>query len=338
MKRLWLFLACTVILAAAPKPKKVKAVVVTLFERGADTGDQPGEFQNWVERVPLNESLPFPSGYRNLRWNGQKQVLGVCTGVATARATASIMALGHDPRFDLRDAYWLVAGIAGGDPADTTVGSVVWADYVLDGDLAHEIDAREIPADWPTGYIPLRKSKPYEKPLKPNLEGEVYRLDHALVDWAFAFTKDVALLDNDKLAERRSLYTGFAGALRTPGVQRGDTLSAGTFWHGRLMNQWANDWTRYYTNNEGNYVTTAMEDSGVMQSLTWLARAGKVDLRRVLVLRAVSNFDMPPSDVSAADSLRAMENGKYHGFLESLENLYRVGSRALEGLLARWPR
>ena len=38
-------------------------------------------------------------------------VLGVVTGVGTAKAAATIMALGLDPRFDLRNAYWLVAGI-----------------------------------------------------------------------------------------------------------------------------------------------------------------------------------------------------------------------------------
>ena len=57
--------------------------------------------------------LPFPQGYRDLRYNPAKGVLGIVTGVGTARAAASIMALGMDPRFDFSRAYWLVAGIAG---------------------------------------------------------------------------------------------------------------------------------------------------------------------------------------------------------------------------------
>ena len=36
--------------------------------------------------------------------------------MATARAAASVMALGSDPRFDLTHAYWIVAGTAGVDP------------------------------------------------------------------------------------------------------------------------------------------------------------------------------------------------------------------------------
>jgi purine nucleoside permease len=52
------------------------------------------------------------------------------------------MALGMDPRFDLSKAYWLVAGIAGIDPADGSLGSAAWAEWVVDGDIGYEIDAR----------------------------------------------------------------------------------------------------------------------------------------------------------------------------------------------------
>ena len=130
--------------AHAQRKIPVKVVVVAMFERGADTRDEPGEYQYWVEREKLDRVIPFPQGYHDLRMN-RDGVLGILTGVGTARAAASIMALGMDPRFDLTKAYWLVAGIAGVDPADATLGSAAWAEYVVDADLAHEIDAREIP-------------------------------------------------------------------------------------------------------------------------------------------------------------------------------------------------
>ena len=52
---------------ARAEPLPIRVVVVTMFEPGADTGDQPGEFQAWVERFPLPVVLPFPQGYRDLR-------------------------------------------------------------------------------------------------------------------------------------------------------------------------------------------------------------------------------------------------------------------------------
>src|SRR5262249_24587063 len=109
-----LLLGCVAPDSAKPAaaPIAVRVVVVTTFELGNDTGDKPGEFQNWVERFPLPQTLPFPQGYHSLRYNPAKQVLGVVTGEGSLRGTASIMALGLDPRFDLSKAYWVVAGIA----------------------------------------------------------------------------------------------------------------------------------------------------------------------------------------------------------------------------------
>jgi purine nucleoside permease len=194
--------------AAPQKPLQVKVVVIAAFERGEDTGDAPGEFQLWVEREHLDRVLPLAGGYHHLRMN-KDGVLGMVTGVGTARAAASVMALGLDPRFDLTKTYWLVAGIGGGDPADVSLGTAVWADHVIDGDLAFEIDARQIPDDWPTGYVPLRKQKPYEQPVRAELEGEVYTLNPELIGWAFRLTRDMSLTDTVALRTARGRFAGF---------------------------------------------------------------------------------------------------------------------------------
>ena len=146
------------------------------------------------------------------------------------------------------------------------------------------------------------------------------------------------MLDGDKLKESRARYSEHPNARRPPFVLKGDTLSASTFWHGALLDQWANDWTRYWTDNRGNYVTTAMEDSGTLQTLTNLAHAGKVDLNRVLVLRTASNYDRPPPGRTAAENLAEENSGLYSAYLPSLENAYRVGSRVVHELTAHWDR
>lgn len=131
----------------------VKVVVVTMFEQGDDTGDAPGEFQKWVEREHLDRVLSAGAGYHQLRMN-KDGVLGMVTGIGTAKAAASVMALGMDSRFDLTKAYWLVAGIGGGDPADVSLASVVWATHVVDGDLAYEIDAATFRRTGPRDSFP----------------------------------------------------------------------------------------------------------------------------------------------------------------------------------------
>ena len=328
-----LFVSVALIANAKDKPIAVKVVVVTMFERGADTGDAPGELQYWVERNHLDQVLPFQAGFHNLRMN-RDGVLAVMTGVGTAKSTAAVMALGLDPRFDLSKAYWLVAGIAGINPERGSLGSAAWAEWVVDGDLAREIDAREIPANWKTGFLPLRGSVPYEEPRDSN-EGEVYHLNPALVDWAFRLTEHVNLTDSMEMQNLRGAYAS-ANARRPPFVLKGDTVSSGTFWHGKLLNDWAIDWVRYHTGGKGDFVTTAMEDTGTLQSLTLLAKAGKVDLQRVMVLRTASNFDMPAPGVTPAENLARLKLGSYSAYLPSLEAAWRVGNTVVTNLLQNW--
>ena len=117
---------------------------------------------------------------------------------------------------------------------------------------------------------------------------------------------------------------------------KGDTMSAGTFWIGARLTEWANDWVAYHTGGQGRYVTSAMEDTGTLQSLTWLSRAGRVDVRRVLVLRAGSDHDLPPPGRTAADQLARTKIGQYAAFLPALDAAYRVGSVVVDRLVADW--
>jgi purine nucleoside permease len=318
---------------AAPIP--IKVVIVTMFEAGADQGDRPGELQHWVERNHLDKILPFPQAYHDLRMNGDG-VLAVLTGMGTAKAAGSIMALGLDPRFDLRKAYWIVAGIAGIDPADASLGSAAWAEWVVDGDLAYEIDGREIPADWPTGFVPLGKSKPYETPRAEGW-GEMYHLNATLVDWAFHLTEHVDLGDTPEMQTERALYAS-ANAHRPPFVLKGDTISSSTFFTGVKMSQWANQWVKYHTGGKGNYVTTGMEDTGTLSSLQMLAKANRVDWNRILVLRTASDFDQPPPGRTAAQNLARNTGRQYVGYLPALESAWRVGNTVVQEIATHWDK
>jgi len=284
----------------------------------------------------LSQSLPFPVGRRPLRYNPKTHVLGIVVGSGSINSAASIMALGLDTRFDLSKAYWLVAGIAGADPAKATLGSAVWTDWVIDGDLGYEIDAREIPADWSTGFVPLGKLKPYELPAKGD-QGQVYELNLALMEWAYSLTKDTPLGDTDAIRARRAQFDQQV-ARKPPTVLKGSELSSSTYWHGKKLDEWANAWVSYYTEGKGTFVTTAMEDTGTLQSLTFLAKAGKVDYTRVMVLRTVSNFDQQRPGITAAESLAEQRVSKYGGYLPSLESAYTVGHIVVDQIAHNWPK
>jgi purine nucleoside permease len=145
-------------------------------------------------------------------------------------------------------------------------------------------------------------------------------------------------MDTEEVAGLRALYQNHPNAQKPPFVLKGDQLAAMTYWHGKLLNEWANDWTTYWTEGQGNFVTSAMEDTGTLQALTFLERAGKVDLERVMVLRTASNYTMQYEGITAAESLSGEKlKGKgYTAFIPALEAAYRVGSRVVHTLVENW--
>ena len=317
-------------------PIDVRVVLLTMFEIGADTGDRPGEFQLWAERANLTERYPFPQGHHDLFYDPERKLLAMVTGIGTLKSGPNVMALGLDQRFDLSKAYWLVAGIAGIDPEDASIGSAVWSAYLVDGDLGHEIDAREKPADWPTGYFARRSAGPYSRP-RPESQGEVFVTNIALRDWAYELTKELELMDPEGTEEARARYTDYPNAQRPPFVTRGGHIAAMTYWHGTLMNEWANRWVEYWSDGATDFVTSAMEDTASFQAVEYLDAIGRADRNRFMVLRAGSNYTVPPSGVTAAENLLAERKG-YTGMTAALEALYQVGTTVIDELSSNWAR
>jgi len=321
-------------LKSRERPEKVKMVVVTMFEIGEDTGDQAAEFQLWYERRNLADHAYSFGGYHDLHFDPETGLMVIVTGIGTAKAAASIMMLGMDARFDLSQAYWLVAGISGFDPEDASLGSAAWAEYVVDGDLSHEIDPREMPEAWQYGYIARYTNEPFDQN-KPEPTGEMFQLNSGLTEWAYQLTVDLVLPDFENLKHTRELYTEHPNAQKPPFVLKGDNLAALTFWHGEILNNWANDWVDYWSEGQGNFVSSAMEETGTMQSMEYLDRIGRVDRDRVMVLRTASNYTMPPPGISAAENLLA-ENEGYAGLDAALESAYLVGSKVVDEILSNW--
>jgi purine nucleoside permease len=334
-------LFATTVRAQTPqqKPWPIRAVVVVTFEVGNDTGDTPGEYQFWVEREHLDQVLDFPggpavpAGQHPLRTNKDHTVLAMLSGTTLVNATASMMALGLDPRFDLSHAYLLINGIAGVDPNAASMGSAAWAQYVV-GDVVREIDPREAPKDWPYGLFPTGAHAPNPPTTDAPTwhRSNLYTLNPKLVAWAFAQTKNLDLGDDAKVAAFRAQYNGFPNAQRPPFVLLGDTFASDYYWHGAIMNKFAEDWVKLWTAGKGTFVMTEMEDSGFMGAVERLAPMHRVDRDRVLVLRTGSNYTMPRPGHEPVESLTM----PYIGGRLALESAYTVGSTVLHKLLADW--
>ncbi|MES2946194.1 MAG: purine nucleoside permease [Pseudomonadota bacterium] len=311
--------------AAAPRPLKV--LIISMFAPEAEP---------WVKPFKLTESITVPGlspDYPAIRCNTD-DVCSLTAGMGHANAAASTLAITLDPRFDLRKTYFLVAGIAGIDPMQGTIGSATWARWLVDFGIAHEIDAREMPRNWKAGYYGLLAKGPGEKP-KLEYRTEVARLDEALLQKALALTKDAELADSPEAQKYRARYRETA-AKAAPSVIQCDTLGGDTWWHGHKLGEHARAWTKLMTDGQGSYCTTQQEDNATRNALERAAEAGKVDLKRLAVLRTASNFDRPYPGQSAHASLLASGNGGTGGFGPATQNLQRVGGLLVRDIVKNW--
>lgn len=331
MLRALLLIAALILPGAAfAKPIVVKVVVLTTFESGASAARKSGEFQAWAERYPLKTPIKVP-GIEGRVLISDDGVLGVVTGMR-ARARESVAALLLDPDLDLSHAYWVIAGIAGVDPRTGSIGSAAWANYVVDADPIFEIDDRETPKDWPWGLYALNAPRPGMKGAAPGSSDMVWKLDPGLTQWAYQLTKDVPLADNPHLAATRARFRSEPAAQTLPHVFIGDDLGTTRFWHGDLRTQWARDWVKIWTDGKGEFAMSECEDQGIMDVLALFGRAGRIDIRRVLVLRTGSNYTREGDGESQV--VEFTEGGAAAAF----EAAYRVGSPVVKALVAGWPK
>jgi purine nucleoside permease len=310
-------------------------MILTTFEIGADTGDKPGELQDWVEREKLAGTLEIPGLAHPIRYN-DAGVYAMVTGTCN-RSGLAMMLLGTDPRFDLSHTYFMVAGIAGVDADRASVGSAAWAQWVVDGDNVNEIDLHDAPQGWPYGIIPYGAEYPDEAPGPRDWSQKpmAFQLDPGLVAWAYSLSKDVALRDSPEMARYRALYVGHPSGQRPPFVLVGDTLGTARYWHGPTLTRWAEHWCELYTGGKARFVMTECEDQSISYALHMLAKAGRVDPRRYLVLRTASNYSEPPASKGVVENLLT---GEESGTAIAVESAYRVGAPVVHALVEHWDR
>jgi purine nucleoside permease len=313
--------------SSPPPPRAIKVLVITMFAPEAEP---------WIVPLKLSQSVPVPGlppESPALRCNADDVCLMIA-GMGHANVAASTMAVALDPRLDLRRTWFLIAGIAGIDPARGTTGSAAWARYLVDFGIAHEIDAREMPKAWKSGFLGIMTKGPGEKP-KLEYHTEVAQLDEKLLQKALALSRGAQLDDSDPARAYRAHYRA-APANLPPQVIQCDTLGGDTWWHGDRLGQHAREWTKLLTDGKGVYCTTQQEDNATYNALARATVAGRVDVKRLAVLRTGSNFDRPYPGQSAAASLLASTTGASGGFGPATTNLYRVGGPLVADIVAKW--
>jgi purine nucleoside permease len=321
-----LLLCGTPQLVSAQQPTVApKVLVITMFG---------GEAKPWFDGEALNQKIAIPGlskSYPEVACSAD----GLClttTNMGYANAASSLSAIVYSGRFDLSKTYFLIAGIAGVNPAYGTLGSAFWARYAIDGGLQNEIDAREAPQAWSSGYVGIGAGAPGKKP-ELRYGDEVFRLNEDLLQTALKLTENTPLVDSDAARTYRAKY-GSAPASSPPKVAICDTISSDTWWHGAKLGAAMEAWGRLVTDGAANPCTTQQEDNATLTALRRGAEAGLLDFERVALLRTASNFDREAPGQTAAESLSARSGG----YLPSTANAYRVGGGFAHAIIADWEK
>lgn len=301
-----------------------KVMVITMF--GAET-------RPWLENLDLPQKIAIPglpADFAELSCNDDLCVMTTTMGFANA--ASSVMAVAFSDKLDLSQSYFLIAGIAGVDPTNGTLGSAAWADHVVDGGLFHRIDDREAPEGWTSQIVELGAAEPGQKQ-EWSAGTEVFTLNPALVQAAFEASRDVELADSEDAVAYRAAY-GQEAAQAAPAVGICTSVSADTYWHGAITAEEVAAHAALLTDGAADYCMSQMEDNATLTALKRGADAGRLDMNRVAVLRTASNFDRPHEGQTTADSLRA----KSGGFMPATQNAFRVGNAFAQAVIADWTR
>ncbi|KAL3459278.1 purine nucleoside permease [Aspergillus heterothallicus] len=318
----------------ASSPIAPKILIVTMFSQ---------EASNWLAKdsaMKLDHTVHVPGlshGYEQVHCTADKSICLMVTGIALVNAALALSALTSSTLFDLTKTYFLLSGIGGVNPKVATIGSVAVARYAVQVDMQLEFDAREIPASWSTGYVPMGASSHDSWP-DTIMGNEVFELNENLRQIALSLSKQATLIDSAAAAQNRALYADSPGgiydaATGSPAVVEGDVTASNMFFHGRLLGDGFESVMRLYTSGHAQYYMTAMEDTGTLAALFRAALRRKVDFSRIILMRAGSNFDRSYNHDEVASLPFVFDHG---GFAPACRNLYLVGIKVVQGIVDRW--
>ncbi|WP_456269583.1 purine nucleoside permease [Kushneria sp. AK178] len=310
---------------AGKTPRHVRAMVITTFGP---------ERTVWAEKLAPMQDITVPGlhgSFGSVSCNDDDVCL-MTTGKGYANAATSVSTLAFSPEFDLSESWFLISGVASIDPHQGTLGSPTWPRYLVDFGIQWELDARDIPEEWTTGYLSINTHTPTQDPHQ-EYGTEYYHLDDALVDRAVALSKGVELADSDSAAVYRDHYD-YAPASNAPSVVQCDSVSSDTWWYGDRLADRAAQLGKQIAGEDASICTGQQEDNAILTALKRADEAGRLQRERTAVVRAGASFNRPYEGLADADGLTGY--ARQGGYTPALTNMVRAGYPLIESIVTDW--
>ncbi|KAJ6139452.1 hypothetical protein N7471_005938 [Penicillium samsonianum] len=222
------------------------------------------------------------------------------------------------PGVDLTKTYIIVTGTGG------TFGiQWEWGDMFLGTDL---------PANFSGQYFSsYAQDAPYKYPL--TVGTEVYKLNEALVDRFYRVGRKVKYEDVSEASQKLRTTYVYDAAKKAPFLARCDTVSAQAYWHGNVAGENVEYYANVITTGKARPCNTNQDDQGRLMALFLGAVYKKIDFGRVSMIKAFSNFDRPPPQLTAYQSRFLVGEGATE---PGLRNSWRTIVAVVDDVLKHW--
>ncbi|KAL4965047.1 purine-nucleoside phosphorylase [Aspergillus stella-maris] len=313
-----------------------KVFIVSMFAPEAEIWHGIPEFNLLAHNISLPGLSPlFPDIY----CTNTHEICQIVTGEGEINAATTVSSLLFSGRFNLTSTYFLLAGIAGINPEIGPTASVTFARFAIQVALQYEFDAREIPANMSTGYLPQGSTTTAAGQYPSSIYGtEVFEVNDKLRSIAADFARNATLADSEAAKKYRALYASKSGiydaATKEPTVIECDVATSDVYYSGRLLSEAFSNTTDVLTNGKGTYCTSAQEDNATLEALLRAAIWDLVDFERIIVMRTASDFERPHLGESPMENL--FTSDEQGAFDPAVENLYRAGIKVVQGILGDW--
>ncbi|KAF8853574.1 purine nucleoside permease [Acephala macrosclerotiorum] len=318
-----------------------KVFIISMFSPEADIWYANANTTGSIgDLLAINVTVPgFSPLFPQAHCLADGSVCQLTTGESEINAATTISALMATPLFDLTKTYFLIAGIAGINPKYGTLADVAFSKYAVQVALQYEFDAREIPSNYTTGYIPQGAFAPDQYPT--SIYGtEVFEVSETLRDMAVEFASSAKLNDSTDAVAYRAHYmdegvTIYKAAAKKPGIITCDVATSDVYFSGKLLGEAFENTTKLFTNGSGVYCMTAQEDNATLEAMVRAAIRKVVDFSRIIIMRTASDFDRPYPGESVEDNLFYASQG---GFEPAIANIYLAGTPVVKGILDGWTK
>ncbi|KAL2813762.1 purine nucleoside permease-domain-containing protein [Aspergillus cavernicola] len=236
------------------------------------------------------------------------------------------------PGVNLTQTYIIVTGTGGVNPKYGTAGGAAISTFGIQWEWGNMFLGTDLPANFSGQYF---SSYAQDAPWKyPSTVGtEVYKLNEALIDRFYDVGSKVSYEDVPESSQAlRATYTQNA-AKQAPFLARCDTVSAQTYWHGNVAGENVEYFANIITTGKARPCNTNQDDQGRLVALFLGAVHKKLDFGRVSMIKAFSNFDRPPPQLTAYQSRFAVGEGATE---PGLRNSWQTIVAVVKDVLENW--